>query len=72
MLPIGPLLRPKASAALATAADAPCVFWLLGGADPAAFVGATTEADLARRVAEQPSNHSPLFAPVIEPTLDVG
>ena len=24
------------------------------------------------RVAEQPSNHSPFYAPVIEPTLGVG
>jgi hippurate hydrolase len=57
---------------LATAAGAPCVYWLLGGADPAAFAGATTRDELMAVVAGLPSNHSPLFAPVIDPTLDVG
>jgi len=28
--------------------------------------------DVLARVAEQPSNHSPLYAPVIEPTLSIG
>ena len=57
---------------LASAAGAPCVYWLLGGADHAAFEGATTMEQLAERVRTIPSNHSPLFAPVIEPTLTVG
>ncbi|MFC4852045.1 amidohydrolase [Actinophytocola glycyrrhizae] len=57
---------------LATAAGAPLVYWLLGGADPKAFDGATSMDDLRRRVAAQPANHSPLFAPVISPTLDLG
>jgi len=57
---------------LADAADAPCVYWLLGGADPAEFAGATTFAELAARSVALPSNHSPLFAPVIEPTLTIG
>jgi hippurate hydrolase len=57
---------------LATAAGAPCVYWLLGGADPAAFAGLEGESAVVGRVAELPSNHSPLYAPVIEPTLDLG
>jgi amidohydrolase len=57
---------------LATGARAPCVYWILGGADPAPFAGARDEAELAALVTEQPSNHSPLFAPVIEPTLGTG
>jgi hippurate hydrolase len=57
---------------LAAAAGAPCVYWLLGGADPALFAGVVAEEDVAARVAGLPSNHSPLFAPVIEPTLDLG
>lgn len=57
---------------LATAAGAPCVYWLLGGADPAAFAGATSRDELAAVVASLPSNHSPLFAPVVEPTLTTG
>jgi len=56
----------------ATAAGAPCVYWILGGADPAAFAGATSSEELMVRVAEQPSNHSPFYAPVVEPTLSVG
>jgi amidohydrolase len=59
---------------LARGAEAPCVFWLLGGADPAAFADvdpADVEA-MAARVDELPANHSPHFAPAIEPTLGVG
>ncbi|MFO7298880.1 MAG: amidohydrolase [Actinomycetes bacterium] len=54
---------------LATAAGAPLVFWFLGGAEPS----------LAARIAETgkmpddvPSNHSPFYAPVMEPTLTLG
>jgi amidohydrolase len=57
---------------LATAAGAPCVYWLLGGADPALFAAARGREELMARVAQLPSNHSPLYAPVIEPTLSVG
>ncbi len=57
---------------LATAAGAPCVYWLLGGADPAGFDGATTIDEVAARSRDLPSNHSPMFAPVIEPTLSTG
>jgi metal-dependent amidase/aminoacylase/carboxypeptidase family protein len=57
---------------LASGSGAPCVFWLLGGADPARFASAASADDMAVLVAEQPSNHSPFYAPVIEPTLRVG
>jgi amidohydrolase len=57
---------------LAEAAGAPLVFWLLGGADPAVFAGASSGADIARITADQPSNHSPLYAPVIDPTIGIG
>ena len=57
---------------LATAADVPCVFWLLGGADPAPFAAATTEQQLLEVVRAIPSNHSPQYAPVIMPTLANG
>jgi amidohydrolase len=57
---------------LASGSGAPCVFWLLGGADPDAFAGAASADELATFVAEQPSNHSPFYAPRIEPTLGVG
>ena len=55
-----------------TAAGASCVYWLLGGADPAGFGGATTIDEIAARSRDLPSNHSPRFAPVIEPTQSTG
>ncbi len=57
---------------LATAADVPCVFWLLGGADAALFEGAASVEEVQRRLRDVPSNHSPLYAPAIQPTLDTG
>jgi hippurate hydrolase len=57
---------------LASGSGAPCVFWLLGGADPAPFAAVRTAEDMATVVAEQPSNHSPFYAPVMEPTLRIG
>jgi amidohydrolase len=59
---------------LALAANAPCVYWLLGGADPAAFADLDLHdiPAVIARVDELPMNHSPLFAPVTEPTLAIG
>ena len=57
---------------LATAAGAPCVFWILGGADPASFGGATTVEQIAAKMLGLPANHSPMYAPQIVPTLDIG
>jgi hippurate hydrolase len=57
---------------LAISAGAPCVYWALGGADPALFAGLATFEEVAGVVRTLPSNHSPLFAPAIEPTLTVG
>jgi hippurate hydrolase len=57
---------------LATAANAPLGYWLIGGADPAHFEGITTLDDARAIVDGLPSNHSPLFAPVVEPTIRTG
>jgi hippurate hydrolase len=57
---------------LATAAGAPCVFWLLGGANPADFDGASTVQEIAAKMLGLPANHSPMYAPQIVPTLDIG
>ena len=46
----------------------PSVFWFVGGTDPNVY----DEAKKAGRVNELPVNHSPLFAPVIHPTLQTG
>ncbi|GAA2454152.1 amidohydrolase [Agromyces soli] len=54
---------------LATAADAPLVYWFLGGADPALFGAGLAEGRLPEHL---PSNHSPEFAPLPQPTLTVG
>jgi amidohydrolase len=68
----GPVTGSEDVGLFATAAGAPCVYWLLGGADPAAFAGAGTMEELAAVVRRLPSNHAPDFAPVVEPTLRVG
>jgi hippurate hydrolase len=46
----------------------PSVFWFVGGTDPAAYA----KAKKAGKINELPSNHSPLFAPVLHPTLEAG
>lgn len=57
---------------VADAAQAPLVYWLLGGYDPKLFEKASTVEEMTQIVGSLPSNHSPLFAPVIEPTLTIG
>jgi len=54
---------------LATAAGAPLVYWLLGGMDPSLFGDVLATGRMPEDV---PSNHSPHFAPLIEPTLEIG
>jgi hippurate hydrolase len=68
----GPVPGSEDVGLFATAAGCPCVYWLLGGADPALFEGLTTIRQFAERVATIPSNHSPEFAPVPDPTLALG
>lgn len=53
---------------IANGVNAPYTFWLFGGADPAAFDAASTGAIPTGL----PVNHSPHYAPVIQPTLDTG
>ena len=57
---------------LAQAAGAPIVYWLLGGAEPAHFAGAASQEQLAQVVGGLPSNHSPHYYPVPNPTIEVG
>jgi len=54
---------------LADAVGAPLVYWFLGGADRSLFIGADFTQGFP---SDLPSNHSPMFAPVIEPTLSSG
>jgi len=55
--------------ALATAAGVPLVFWFTGGSDPETFLAAMAA---GRTEQDIPSNHSPHFAPVLDPTLQHG
>ncbi|MDQ0380480.1 amidohydrolase [Amycolatopsis thermophila] len=48
---------------------APFTYWGFGGIDPAEYADAEKRGTLARDI---PVNHSPRFAPVIQPTLDTG
>jgi amidohydrolase len=68
----GPVTGSEDVGLLATAAGVPCAFWLLGGSDPALFAGVTTVEEARAIVDGLPSNHSPLFAPVIDPTIRTG
>jgi hippurate hydrolase len=52
----------------ARAWNVPSVYWTVGGIDRTTYM----EAEKAGSVNEIPSNHSPEFAPVIDPTLRVG
>jgi hippurate hydrolase len=47
----------------------PSVFWFVGGTDPDAYAAAKQAGRLDEDVA---SNHSPFFAPVLDPTLPTG
>ena len=48
--------------------NAPAVFWMIGGIDPANYEAASK----AGKVDELPANHAPDFAPVLDPTLRTG
>ena len=52
-----------------TALGAPYTYWGIGGIDPAAYQNAADHGQIDQDI---PVNHSPAFAPVIQPTLDTG
>jgi metal-dependent amidase/aminoacylase/carboxypeptidase family protein len=54
---------------LATAIGKPSCFFLYGGMDPSIYDKAEREGRLKDDI---PGNHSPYFAPVVQPTLTVG
>ncbi|WP_433871645.1 amidohydrolase [Saccharopolyspora sp. CA-218241] len=64
-----PLMGSEDVGLFGTAADVPTVYWMFGGADPEVYAKAKAAGTLNRDVQ---SNHSPFFAPVIEPTLTTG
>ena len=52
-----------------TALGAPYTYWGIGGIDPVAYQSAADHGQIDQDI---PVNHSPAFAPVIQPTLDTG
>jgi len=54
---------------LASSQGKPSLFWFFGGTDPALYEKAEKEGRIYEDV---PGNHSPFFAPVIQPTLKIG
>jgi amidohydrolase len=54
---------------LATAHGIPYCYWIFGGTDPQKWDEAEKNGTLARDI---PINHSPFFAPVLQPTMTIG
>ncbi len=54
---------------LPTALGVPYTYWGIGGTDPDAYRAAVEAGTVAKDV---PVNHSPFFAPVVQPTLGTG
>ena len=65
----GPASASEDVGVLATSSGAPLCYWVLGGMDPALFADALQS---GRMPDDVPSNHSPHFAPLIQPTLSTG
>ena len=54
---------------LGSSVGKPCCFWMIGGTDPTKW----DEAEKKGRLMEDiPVNHSPFFAPVMQPTIRIG
>jgi amidohydrolase len=68
LLPLPPITASEDVGIFGTAAGVPTVYWFWGGLDADTTIRAFAEG----RFDELPSNHSPEFAPVIEPTLSTG
>ena len=69
LLPAPMVLGSEDFSEIADGVNAPYCYWLFGGTDPQTFA---TAAAAGRLDSDIPSNHSPRFAPVIQPTLDTG
>jgi metal-dependent amidase/aminoacylase/carboxypeptidase family protein len=66
---VGRLFGSEDFGLLGSMIDRPYSFFVYGGTDPKLWDKAVTEGTLQEAV---PANHSPFFAPVIQPTLRVG
>ena len=54
---------------LGTSVGKPCSFWMIGGTDPDSWDAAVKKGKVIEDI---PVNHSPFFAPVMKPTIQVG
>ncbi|MCD2190578.1 amidohydrolase [Actinomycetospora soli] len=68
VVPMGPTSASEDFGVLGAAWGAPSVFWFVGGTDPDAYAAAERDG----RLTELPTNHSPAFAPVLDPTVRTG
>jgi hypothetical protein len=66
--PTGPTSASEDFSLIPHAWDVPSVYWIVGGVDPKKYA----EAERSGSLNDLPSNHSPEFAPVINPTLRTG
>jgi amidohydrolase len=64
----GPTSASEDFSVIPRAWNVPSVYWIVGGTDPQKYA----EAERTGKLNELPSNHSPEFAPVINPTLRTG
>jgi hippurate hydrolase len=68
----GPLPSSEDVQVLSTAAGAPLVYWLLGGADQQLFDDVKSVESILEVVGTLASNHSPTYLPASQPTIDNG
>lgn len=68
VIPRPPIAASEDAGVLGEAAGVPTVYWFFGGLDTESTLAALRDG----RLNTLPSNHSPEFAPVIEPTLSTG
>ncbi|MCU1519303.1 MAG: amidohydrolase, partial [Pseudarthrobacter sp.] len=69
---VGTAARQTASEDFSRIPDAfgvPYTFWMIGGADPETYRAAVVNGTVSQDI---PANHSPFFAPIMDPTLEVG
>lgn len=69
VITVPPMAASEDFSVIADGVGAPYCYWLIGGVDPAVYRAAEAEGRLATDI---PVNHSPHFAPVLQPTLDTG
>lgn len=65
----GPVSGSEDVGIFGTASGAPVCYWLFGGGDPEKAAAARKAGTYAKDI---PANHSPYFAPVVEPAIDTG